>query len=237
MRLLLIEDDEMLGAATRAALEAKGMRVDWVRNGSDASAAARTHEFDALLLDLGLPDLSGDQVIRQLRDDKAKTPLIVLTARDRMEDRILMLDLGADDYLVKPVDISELCARLRAVRRRTSAANNASDVQVVGPLELLLSARMARWFGEPVALTSKEFDLLETLMLRRPRVVSRQHIEDTLYGWGDEVESNAIEVYVHFLRRKFTPALIVTVRGKGYQIGHEDVIRAEALRNKPRSEP
>lgn len=228
MKLLLVEDDEMLGQATVAALERGNLRVDWVRNGMDAKLAARSHEYDAILLDLGLPDIAGELFLKQLRAAKNLTPVIVLTARDQMRDRVNALDLGADDYLVKPIDVAELGARLRAVRRRASLINDASDVQVHGPLELEQRARVARWCGREVTLTAKEFDLLEALLMRRPRVVSRRQLEDVLYGWGDEVESNAIEVYIHFLRRKFAPALIVTVRGKGYQIGHEDSLIAAA---------
>lgn len=228
MKLLLVEDDEMLGKATMTALQGGSLRVDWVRNAGDAKAAARAHEYDAILLDLGLPDVPGEQFIKQLRAAKVGTPIIVLTAKDQMGDRISVLDLGADDYLVKPVDLAELGARLRAVRRRSSSTNDASDIQRIGPLELFQGSRSARWRGEPVQLTAKEFDVLEALLMRRPRVVSRRQLEDVLYGWGDEVESNAIEVYIHFLRRKFTPGLIVTVRGKGYQIGSEELLNAEA---------
>jgi DNA-binding response OmpR family regulator len=226
MRLLLVEDDEALGQATSDALQGAGQRLDWVRNCMDARAAARLHEYDAILLDLGLPDMPGEELMRQLRSAKSNTPIIVLTARSQVEDRVNLLDLGADDYLVKPFDINELRARLRAVKRRTSGHNDASDVQTVGPLELFQASRTARWKGRQVTLTGKEFDVLETLLLRRPRVVSRAQLEEVLYGWGDEVESNAIEVYVHFLRRKFTPALIVTVRGKGYQIGSEEILKS-----------
>lgn len=230
MKLLLVEDDEMLGRATMNALQRESLRVDWVRNGMDAKIAARSHEYDAILLDLGLPDMAGEQFLQQLRTQKNNTPVIVLTARDQMRDRVNALDLGADDYLVKPVDLAELGARLRAVRRRASATNDASNVQVHGPLELEQGSRVARWCGQEVTLTAKEFDVLEALLLRRPRVVSRKQLEDVLYGWGDEIESNAIEVYVHFLRRKFAPGLIMTVRGKGYQIGNEDVLNAEVAR-------
>ncbi len=230
MKLLLVEDDEMLGRATMNALQRESLRVDWVRNGMDAKIAARSHEYDAILLDLGLPDMAGEQFLQQLRGLKNNTPVIVLTARDQMRDRVNALDLGADDYLVKPVDLAELGARLRSVRRRASATNDASNVQVHGPLELEQGTRVARWCGQEVTLTAKEFDVLEALLLRRPRVVSRQQLEDVLYGWGDEIESNAIEVYVHFLRRKFTPGLIMTVRGKGYQMGNEDVLNAEVAR-------
>lgn len=236
MKLLLVEDDEMLGKATANALQRGSLRVDWVRTGIDAKIAARSHEYDAILLDLGLPDMAGEQFLQQLRAAKNTTPVIVLTARDQIRDRVNALDLGADDYLVKPVDLDELGARLRAVRRRTSTTNDAAGVQVHGPLELEQASRTVRWCGKEVLLTAKEFDVLEALLLRRPRVVSRKQLEDVLYGWGDEIESNAIEVYVHFLRRKFTPGLIVTVRGRGYQMSNVDVLQAE-LAGKAREQP
>ena len=229
MKLLLIEDDETLGKETANALQRESHRVDWERCGVDGKVAARSHEYDAILLDLGLPDMAGEQFLQQLRGLKNNTPVIVLTARGQMRDRVKSLDLGADDYLVKPVDLAELGARLRAVRRRASAINDASNVQVYGPLELEQDSRVARWCRQEVTLTAKEFDVLEALLLRRPRVVSRQQLEDVLYGWGDEIDSNAIEVYVHFLRRKLTPGLIMTIRGKGYQIGNEDALNAEVV--------
>jgi DNA-binding response OmpR family regulator len=234
LRLLLIEDEEVLGRVTAQALVKADFAVDWVRTGQEGRAAVQTHEYDAILLDLGLPDISGEAFVKRLREGRATTPVIVLTARGQIEDRVTVLDLGADDYLVKPIDIAELGARLRAVRRRTSASVNYSDTQRVGPLELYQSSRTALWNGRPVTLTSKEFDVLEALVLRRPRVVSRSQLEEVLYGWGDEVESNAIEVYVHFLRRKFAPGLIITVRGKGYQIGSEELLLAEAGKSEPR---
>jgi DNA-binding response OmpR family regulator len=234
MRLLLIEDEEVLGRITAQELGASNFAVDWVRNGKEARAAMQAHEYDAVVLDLGLPDVPGEVLMKELRARQATTPVIVLTARGHVEDRVSMLDLGADDYLVKPCNISELGARLRAVKRRASAAVHYTDVQTVGPLELQQASRSVRWNGAPVTLTTKEFDVLETLVMRRPRVVSRSQLEEALYGWGDEIESNAIEVYIHFLRRKFTPGLIVTVRGKGYQIGSEEILLAEASKSGPR---
>jgi len=227
MRLMLVEDEEMLGRFTAQSLIKSGFAVDWVKNGADAQASVRVHNYDMILLDLGLPGMSGEALIRQLRAARTTTPIIILTARGQVGDRIAMLDLGADDYLVKPVDMAELRARIRALKRRTAAVMDYNDVQRIGPLELHQSSRSARWNGQPVTLTPKEFDVLEALMLRRPRIVTRAQIEDALYGWGDEVESNSIEVYIHFLRRKLSPKLIVTVRGKGYQIGSEDSLLAE----------
>ena len=221
MKLLLVEDDEALGVATHAALEAAGMRVNWVRRGGDVRSLVTEQEYDAVLLDLGLPDIDGTEVLSQMRQSRLRTPVIVLTARDDVSDMVDVLDLGADDYLVKPVDLTELRARLRAVNRRLATDSDTTDVCRHGPLELTQSTRKVQWHGRPVMLTAKEFDLLEALVLRRPRVVSRRQLEDVLYGWGDEVESNAIEVYVHFLRRKFVSKLVVTVRGKGYKLCEE----------------
>lgn len=227
MRLMLVEDEEMLGRFTAQSLIKSGFAVDWVKNGADAQASVRVHNYDMILLDLGLPGMSGEALIRQLRAARITTPIIILTVRGQIGDRIAMLDLGADDYLVKPVDMAELRARIRALKRRTAAVVDHSDVQRIGPLELHQSSRSAVWNGQPVTLTPKEFDVLEALMLRRPRIVTRAQIEDALYGWGDEVESNSIEVYIHFLRRKLSAKLIVTVRGKGYQIGSEESLLAE----------
>ncbi|MEQ1685443.1 MAG: response regulator transcription factor [Burkholderiaceae bacterium] len=233
MRLLLIEDEEVLGRVTALALGKASFIVDWVKNGLDAVAAVQGHEYDAILLDLGLPDMSGEDFVKDLRSKRHATPVIVLTARGQVEDRVAVLDLGADDYLVKPFDMAELCARLRAVKRRTSSGVDYTDSQQIGPLEFFQASRTVRWKGSLVTLTSKEFDVLETLVMRRPRVVSRSQLENALYGWGDEVESNAIEVYIHFLRRKFSPGLVVTVRGKGYQLGSEESLGAEAARLNP----
>lgn len=231
MRLLLVEDEEMLGRATAQWLDKAGHAVDWVKSGKDARAAARSHEYDAILLDLGLPDIQGEAIVKDLRSSRSVTPVIVMTARGQIEDRVSILDLGADDYLVKPVDLSELGARLRALQRRVAAGLDCADVQKIGPLELHQASRLACWNGKPVTLTARQFDVLEALVLRRPRVVSRAQLEDALYGWGDEVDSNAIEVYVHMLRRKFTPGLIQTVRGKGYLMGSEEVLEAELRRS------
>lgn len=234
MRLLLVEDEELLGRSTAQALDQAGHLVEWVRTGSEARAAGRAHEYDAILLDLGLPDIAGEVVVRDLRAARLTTPVIVLTARGQIEDRVAILDLGADDYLVKPVNMSELGARLRAIKRRANASLDCSEVQRIGPLELHQASRLVRWNGEPVELTTRQYDVLETLVLRRNRVVSRAQIEDALYGWDDGVESNAVEVFIHMLRRKFTPGLIQTVRGKGYLLGTPEVLEAELRRAEAR---
>ncbi|MDH4289496.1 MAG: response regulator transcription factor [Aquincola sp.] len=230
MRLLLIEDEEVLGRMTSESLVQSGFTVDWFDTGSAGSAAAHAHDYDVILLDLGLPDMPGEAVMEQLRAVRSTTPVIVLTARGQVEDRVAMLDLGADDYLVKPFAMTELCARIRAVKRRVSAGADHNDMLKVGPLELFRNTRSARWKGNPVTITAKEFDLLEALVVRRPAVVSREKLEEAIYGWGEEVESNAVDVYIHFLRRKFSPGLIVTIRGKGYQIGNEELLLLEARR-------
>lgn len=226
MRLLLVEDDDLLGYATTQVLSRSGFQVDWMRTCGSARAAVRTAEYDAILLDLGLPDLPGEQFVRELRSARSVTPVIVITARGQLDDRVRLLDMGADDYLVKPFDITEMLARLRAVRRRILAGGDLTDVQTVGPLQLHQASRAVLWDGKRVALTAKEYDVLQTLVLRRPRLVSRDQLVDALYGWDDEIDSNSIEVYIHFLRRKLCREVIVTVRGRGYQIGNEESLNA-----------
>jgi DNA-binding response OmpR family regulator len=227
MRILLVEDEEPLGRSVALSLTKSGCTVDWIRSGREADASVRDHEYEVILLDLGLLDMTGDTLLQRWRAAGIATPVIVLTARGLVEDRVSMLDLGADDYMVKPYDVSELLARMRALKRRSAGGADATDVQRVGPLELAQASRSVRWKGQTVALTAKEYDLLEALVMRRPRVLSRSQIEESLYGWGDEVESNSIEVYVHFLRRKISPHLIVTVRGKGYQLGSEEMLESD----------
>lgn len=228
MRLLLVEDDDLLGLATAQVLSRASMQVDWVRTGGQARAAVRGAEFDAILLDLGLPDIPGEQLVRELRSARLATPVIVITARGQLDDRIRLLDMGADDYLVKPFDVSEVMARLRAVRRRTLAGGDLADTQRIGPLELHQATRTVLWMDKHVPLTGKEFDLLQTLVIRRPRIVSRAQLVDALYGWDDHIESNSIEVYIHFLRRKIAKEVILTVRSRGYQIGSEEALNAAA---------
>lgn len=210
------------------------MQVDWVRTGAEARAAVRSAEYDAILLDLGLPDLPGEQVVRELRAERSLVPVIVITARGQLEDRVRVLDMGADDYLVKPFDVPEVLARLRAVQRRSLAAGDLNDGQQIGPLQLFQASRTVLWGSRPVTLTAKEFDVLQSLVMRRPRIVSRSQLVDALYGWDDDIESNSIEVYIHFLRRKIAKSLIVTVRGKGYQLGSEEVLAEELRRQKAR---
>jgi two-component system OmpR family response regulator/two-component system response regulator QseB len=221
MRILLAEDDDLLGAGLRAGLTQQGFQVDWVRDGVAALRELRSGEYQAVVLDLGLPRMDGMDVLREARAQKLAVPVLVLTARDGLPQRVEGLDAGADDYLVKPVDLLELAARLRALVRR--AHGHTSARLGAGPIELDEAARQVWLEGQPVALAGREYDLLHLLVLNANRVLSRERIEQQLYRWGTEVASNAVEVHVHNLRRKLRPDLIETVRGVGY------VLRTSAL--------
>ena len=216
MRILLAEDDSLLGDGLRAGLRQLGFLVDWVRDGEAAERELRAQAYEAAVLDLGLPRKDGLNVLADIRRSGILTPVLVLTARDAVPDRIRGLDGGADDYVVKPVDLHELAARLRALVRRAHGQPqeclSAQDV-VLDP-----ASRSVRQAGEPVTLSTREFDLLQAFMLGADRVLSREQLEQQLYSWGQEVESNAIEVHIHNLRRKLGPALIHTVRGVGYML-------------------
>ncbi len=216
MRILLAEDDPMLGDGLRAGLRQLGFQVDWVRDGAAAERELISGGYAAAVLDLGLPLKDGLDVLLTLRERKNATPVLVLTARDGVPDRIRGLDLGADDYVVKPVDLHELGARLRALVRR--AHGQLHDVLRNGPLLLDAAARQVSLNGETVPLSTREFDLLHALMLNAGRVMSREQLEQQLYSWGYEVESNAIEVHIHHLRRKLHANVIQTVRGIGYTL-------------------
>ncbi len=216
MRLLLVEDDAMIGEAVRLGLRKLSLAVDWVQDGTAAKAALSTETFDLVLLDLGLPKLDGLQVLKWLRGTGSKVPVLILTARDSVSDRIKGLDAGADDYLVKPFDLDELAARVRAVLRRQSGrAEN-----VVEHLGVTLDAanHAVTLDGEPVNLSHREFALLEALLERPGQVLSRAQLEERLYGWGEEVESNAVEVHIHNLRKKLGAQFIQNVRGVGYRV-------------------
>lgn len=222
MRILLAEDDPMLGDGLQAGLRQQGFQVDWVRDGLAAERELASGVYAAGVLDLGLPLKDGMEVLaglRQLRESGATTPVLVLTARDAVPERIRGLDLGADDYVIKPVDLHELGARLRALVRR--AHGQAQDTLRWGAVELEPAARQVRLEGNAVALSMREFDLLHALMRSAGRVLTREQLEQQLYSWGHEVESNAIEVHVHHLRRKLPPGLIQTVRGVGYTVPRE----------------
>jgi len=214
MRILLAEDDVMLGDGLRAGLRQQGFQVDWVRDGMAAERELSTGDYQAAVLDLGLPQKDGLDVLQAVRQKKIKTPVLVLTARDAVPDRIKGLDLGADDYVLKPVDLYELGARLRSLVRRTHGQTQ--DLLTCGSLQMNPAARQIAFDGQPVTLSTREFDLLHALMLAVGRVMSREQLEQQLYSWGHEVESNAIEVHIHHLRKKLKPELIQTVRGIGY---------------------
>ena len=216
MRILLAEDDSLLGDGLRAGLRQLGFQVDWVRDGEAAERELRAQPYEAAVLDLGLPRKDGLDVLAAVRRAGVKTPVLVLTARDAVPDRIRGLDLGADDYVVKPVDLHELAARLRALVRR--AHGQPHECLSAQDVELDPASRTVRKAGEPVLLSTREFDLLQAFLLSADRVLSREQLEQQLYSWGQEVESNAIEVHIHNLRRKLGPALIHTVRGVGYML-------------------
>jgi DNA-binding response OmpR family regulator len=219
MRVLLAEDDALLGDGLQSGLRQLGFQVDWVRTGDAAERELRSGAYGAAVLDLGLPHKDGLQVLAAVRAQGLDLPVLVLTARDAVPDRILGLDLGADDYVVKPVDLHELAARLRALVRRSHG--QPQDVLKVQDIELDPAARSVRKAGKLLQLHTREFDLLHALMLNAGRVLSREQLEQHLYSWGREVESNAVEVHVHHLRRKLGSEVIHTVRGVGYTLLRE----------------
>jgi DNA-binding response OmpR family regulator len=215
MRVLLAEDDAMLGDGLRAGLRQLGLQVDWVREGLAAERELRSGDYAAAVLDLGLPGQDGLDVLQAVRAADIRTPVLVLTARDAIPARILGLNLGADDYVVKPVDLHELAARLRSLVRRSHGA--AQETLRMGELVLEPGARRVLWQDQEVAVSTREFDLLHALVRGAGRVLSREQLEQQMYSWGHEVESNAIEVHIHHLRRKLQADVIQTVRGVGYR--------------------
>ena len=222
MRVLLAEDDVDLGHGLSSGLEQLGFNVDWVEDGIAAEHAARDAEgIDILVLDLGLPRQDGLTVLKNLRNDGSELPVLILTARDAVEERVQGLDYGADDYLVKPFDLHELAARLRAILRRRSG--RASPEIRHGALVLDTTSHVVKLNDEPVALSLHEYSILEYLLNHTGQVLSKQQIESSLYGWSEGVESNAVEVHVHHLRKKLGKDLIRTIRGLGYSIAREDI--------------
>ena len=216
MRALLVEDDEMIGSSLSQALEGAGWSVDWVRDGALAQSALADGGYTCALLDLGLPRQDGAEVLRRARERGDATPVLVLTARGSLDDRVLVLDLGADDYLLKPFEFRELLARMRAiVRRRDGAAHS-----VIGntALQLDLTTREVLVDGQREALTQREFALLHALLDRPGAILSREQLENRIYGWGEEVTSNAVDVLIHGMRRKLGPDAIRNVRGLGWRV-------------------
>lgn len=216
MRLLLVEDDAMIGETVLQVLRAEHYAVDWVRDGNMAEEALRTESYDLVLLDLGLPRRSGLEVLRALRARRNVVPVLVATARDAVGDRIAGLDAGADDYVVKPFDIDELLARIRALLRRS--AGRAEPAFEHKGVSLNPATREATLHGQPVSLSAREWAVLEALLARPGVVLSRTQLEEKLFSWKDDISSNAVEVYIHGVRKKLGANLIQTVRGLGYLI-------------------
>ena len=216
MRLLLVEDDTMIGEAVQDLLRAEHYAVDWARDANAADTALRTQSYDLVLLDLGLPGRDGLAVLRDMRTRRDRTPVLIATARDAVAQRVQGLDAGADDYLLKPYDMDELLARIRALTRR--AAGRAEPSYEHDGVTITPATREAMVNGQPVILSAREWAVLESLLARPGAVLSRQQLEDKLYGWGDEVSSNAVEVYIHGLRKKLGAGLIINVRGVGYMV-------------------
>ncbi|UDF34293.1 UNVERIFIED_ORG: response regulator [Shinella sp. XGS7] len=216
MRLLLVEDDPMIGEPLLDLLRAEGYAVDWVRDGELADTALQTQNYDLLLLDLGLPKRDGLSVLRTLRGRKQRLPVLIATARDALAQRIEGLDAGADDYVIKPFELDELLARIRAQLRRAQGV--AEPVYEHMGVSLNPATHEAAVNGQPVVLTAREWAVLEPLLARPGLVLSRQQLEEKLYSWKDEISSNAVEVYIHGLRKKLGAGLIQNVRGLGYMV-------------------
>ncbi len=219
MRILLAEDDELMGAAVRGGLQQQGFYVDWVQDGHAALRELLAQDYEAAVLDLGMPRMDGLEVLAKLRAQHKNTPVLVLTARDAVHSRVEGLDLGADDYVLKPVDLHELAARLRALIRRAHGLQH--NVLTHGNIELDPVARSVRVSGSVVTLAQREYDLLHALMRNPNSILSRDQLEAQIYPWGNEVSSNAIEVHIYHLRRKLGNHAIQTVRGMGYTLASE----------------
>ncbi|EKE01778.1 MAG: QseB [uncultured bacterium] len=216
MRILLAEDDELLGDGIRSGLTQYQYNVDWVKNGMAAWSSLQTEHFDMVILDLGLPKLSGEDLLKNIRLKNIDTPVIILTARDNITDLIKGLDTGADDYVIKPFDLEELCARIRAIQRRTTSRSG--PIIAAGDVTLDPATRLVFKSGLAVDLSRREFVLMQMLMENAGHVLAREQITQSLYGWGDDIDSNALEVHIHNLRKKFGNNTIITVRGVGYML-------------------
>jgi DNA-binding response OmpR family regulator len=216
MRILLVEDDELIGDAIKTGLGQEKYTVDWVKDGNSAVLAMKNEIFDLVILDIGLPQLSGIEVLKAVRGFGNTTPVLVLTARDSISDRVAGLDSGADDYLSKPFDMDELVARIRALLRRSSG--RANPILSHGEINLDPASHQVTRAGEVVELSGREFAILQILMEYHGKVMSKSRLEEELYGWSSDVESNTVEVYIHHLRKKLGSELIRTIRGVGYMI-------------------
>lgn len=221
MRILLVEDDLLLGEGLVTGLKQHQYTVDWVKDG-DAALYAITHEqFEVIVLDIGLPKQTGLEVLKTMRAKNIHTPVIILTALDEFENRVLGLDSGADDYLTKPFDLEELCARIRALQRRSSSGRTTPIIKH-GDISLNPASRAVFKGEEQIELSRREFVLLHLLLSNLGKVISREHLTQSLYGWEEDVDSNALEVHIHNIRKKFGNDLIVTIRGVGYMIEKRD---------------
>ena len=219
MRLLLVEDDQMIGASVRDGLRREGYSVDWVRDGMAAELAVANGVYELILLDLGLPKMDGLALLKSLRAKKITIPVLVITARDSVADRVKGLDMGADDYLVKPVNLDELSARIRALARRQ--AGRASPLIEVGRIRLNPATHEVFLDASPISVSAREFAILQALLMQPGEPISRAELEEKIYGWDEEVGSNAIEVHIHSLRKKLGASSIANVRGVGYMIRNE----------------
>ncbi len=214
MRLLLIEDDKLLGNGILTGLRQSGYAVDWVQDGETAVTVTQSEKYDAIILDIGLPRMSGLEVLDQLRTQGTVIPVLILTARDAISERIQGLDRGADDYMVKPFDLDELSARIRALLRRSSGRS--LPIIIHRNIQLDPASHLVTRDGMAIELSPREFAILQTLLENAGRVMSRTRLEESLYSWKDEIESNAVDVHIHHLRKKLGVELIRTIRGVGY---------------------
>jgi two-component system response regulator QseB len=219
MRLLLVEDDEILGDGLVEGLKMEGYAVDWLTNGKLADEALKTNSYELVVLDLNLPDMEGLDILKALRGRKDETPVMVLTAKDTVPDRVIGLDSGADDFVIKPFELDEVCARLRALARRNEG-RSVPNIEYKG-IVLDPASRQVTWNDEKVDLSQKEFEILSFLMSNIGRVISRARLEESMYSWDSDVESNTVEVHIHHLRKKLDPSIIRTVRGVGYIIDED----------------
>lgn len=219
MRVLLVEDDPMIGASLRTGLSGQGMAVDWVLTGADANESLAVNSYEVVLLDLGLPDMTGLEVLKNVRNGKRKTPVLIVTARDDLHSRVTGLDLGADDYIVKPFDFTEMMARIRAVIRR-QAGHSASRIES-GEITLDMASHEVSFRGATHVLPAREFALLQALAERPGTILSRSRLEEKLYGYGEEVESNAVDVLIFYIRKKFGSGIIRNIRGAGWMVSRD----------------
>lgn len=219
MRILLAEDDASQAESIKTWLEMDGYNIDWVERGDHAILALEQHQYDCVLLDRGLPKINGDDILKTLRAQQQPTPVIFITAQDSIHDRVEGLDLGANDYLVKPFSLEELSARVRSQLRQHQA--QVGQYLHFANLQLDPQAKILKQDGQPINLTAKEFQILHKLMQKPDHVVTREQLEESLYAWGDEIESNAIEVFIYQLRKKIGSQYIKTIRGLGYRMSHD----------------